>query len=204
MRFYKKQIFLSGALALSLTSCASYTASVLHPLSLDTAIAQSGEQGVVLSWKFFDQQDCQTYLGRDVISEGYIPAQITIKNHSNDPMYLGAGNFSTPPSPIREVASSVHTSTAGRALGWGIPGLFIWPLLIPAIYDGIQSSHANAALDADYAAKAIQEHIIQPQTSFNGIVFIPKGKANEPIDTFLINQRTGEKLTFPGLNRTVR
>lgn len=119
-------------------------------------------------------------------------------------MYLQAGNFSVPLSPTNNVASAVHTSTAGKVLAWGIPGLFIWPFLIPAIYDGVLSSNANDALDADYTAKAVNEHIIQPHSSFNGIAFIPKEKMKESIDMFLVNQRTSEKLSFTGLNGVVR
>lgn len=201
MQLNKKHFFLLGSLVLSLAGCANYTASILDPLSPAIATRSSGNEGVLVSWKLFDQNACHTYLGRDVIDEGYVPAQITIRNDSADPMYLGTGNFSIPFSSPAEVARSVHTSTTGRALGWGIPGLFIWPLLIPAVYDGIQSSNANAALDADYASKAIKEHIIQPYTVFNGVVFIPKGKIGETIDLFLVNQKTSEKLVFPELNK---
>lgn len=193
----KKNLSIIGSLLLTLSGCANYNASILSPLSETLATRTSSNQPVLVSWKFFEKSDCETYLGRDVLSEGYVPAQVTIRNLSKDPMYLEASNFNVPLAPVNEVANSVHTSTAARALGWGIPGLFVWPLLIPAVYDGIQSQNANASLDADYQSKAVNRHIIQPHTTFNGVVFIAKDQINQPIEMFLVNQTTHEKLVFP-------
>ena len=99
------------------------------------------------------------------------------------------------PSP-HEVARKVHTSTTLRVLGWGIPGIAVWPLLIPAVYDGIQSKDANKALDQEYLAKAVKEGTIQPHSSANGVVFVPKEQASKPLEMILVNQKTNEKLVF--------
>lgn len=180
-----------------LVGCASYEASMLTSLPVHSAVQSRQNPNVLVTWKIFDNQDSKTYLGRDLISEGYIPIQMTIRNNSADPMYLNPSNFSIPLPPINEVANKVHTSTAGRVVGWGAPGLIIWPLLIPAIYDGIKSKEANAALDADYLAKAIKEQTIQPHSSFNGVVFLPQQMANQSLEMFLVNQRTNEKVLCP-------
>jgi hypothetical protein len=177
-----------------LMGCASYEASMLTSLPVHSAVQSHQNPNVLVTWKVFDQQDSKTYLGRDLISEGYIPIQMTIRNNSADPMYLNPSNFSVSLPPINEVANKVHTSTAGRVAGWGVPGLILWPLLVPAIYDGIKSKEANAALDADYLAKAIKEQTIQPHSSFNGVLFLPKQMANQSLEMFLVNQRTNEKV----------
>jgi hypothetical protein len=170
---------------------------MLTSLPAQSAIQSRPNANVLVTWKIFDQQDSKIYLGRDLISEGYIPIQMTIRNNSADPMYLNPSNFSIPLPPINEVANKVHTSTAGRVVGWGAPGLLLWPLLIPAIYDGIKSKEANAALDADYLAKGIREQTIQPHSSFNGVLFLPKQMANQSLEMFLVNQRTNEKVPCP-------
>ncbi len=182
-----------------LTGCASYNAATLATLPAEQSVYSQKNPGVVCAWKIFDQQDSEKYLGRDLISEGYIPVQMTIRNQSNDPMYLNASNFNIPLPSNVEIADKVHTSTAARVLGWGVPGLVIWPLLIPAVYDGLQSQKANQALDTDYASKVVREHTIQPHSNFNGVVFIPKELAGQPIETFLVNQRTSEKIACPML-----
>ncbi len=187
-----------------LVGCASYEAAMLSTLPVQTAVQSHQNSKVLVTWKIFDQQDSKTYLGRDLLSEGYIPVQMTIRNHSSDPMYLNPGNFSIPLPPINEVANRVHTSTAGRVVGWGVPGLLIWPLLVPAVYDGIKSKEANAALDADYFAKAIKEQTIQPHSSFNGVVFVPKQMANQELEMFLVNLRTNEKVPCSLMENTNR
>ena len=179
-----------------LTGCASYNAATLSMLPKETAIQSTEDSNVLVSWKAFDKEDCRTYLDRDVISEGYIPVQMTIRNDSKDPMYFSPTNFSTPVSSPDEVAHKVHTSTGGRIAAWGIGGLIFFPLLIPAVVDGVGSANANDALDADYATKSVKEQTIQPHSVFNGIVFIPRQYANQKIEMFLVNQTTNQKVAF--------
>ena len=180
----------------ALTGCASYEADKLSMISQESAILCKQSPDVSVAWKTFDKEDCKTYLDRNVISEGYVPVQVTIRNDSKDPMYLNPNNFSVSVSPTTEVANKVHTSTAGRIIAWTIPGLIITPFLIPAVYDGIKSSEANKYLDADYESKSIKEHTIKPYESFNGLVFVPKKEASEPLSLTLVNTTTGEKVLF--------
>ncbi|MBS0649035.1 MAG: hypothetical protein JSS10_07440 [Verrucomicrobia bacterium] len=181
-----------------LTGCASYSASTLATLPADSAVESPKNSDILVSWKAFDVSDCKRYLGRNVISEGYMPLQLTIRNNSTDPVYFNPQNFNIPLASVNEVASKAHTSTAGRVVGWGVGALFIFPLVIPAIYDGIKSSEANDALDADYEAKALREHIIQPLSTFNGVVFVPQKYSYQNIEMFLVNQKTHEKIVFKG------
>ena len=191
-----KKFILCGFL-ISLGGCATYEASMLSSLPIETALTSKQNAKVLVSWKLFDQNDSQKYLGRDLIAKGYAPMQVTIRNNSTDPMYLSPNNFNISLPSVNEVATKVHTSTAARVAGWGVPGMIIWPLLIPAVYDGIRSKEANAALDADYASKAVKEHTIQPHSSFNGVIFIPSMIASQDLELFLVNQRTDEKVLCP-------
>ena len=192
----RKHICFCATLVL-LSGCANYSASSLSTLSSSAAVPSAKNSNITAAWKVFDKNDCQTYLGRNLLAEGYVPVQMTIRNQSEDPLYLSADNFSISlPSPAR-VAKTVHTSTGGRVAAWGIPGLIITPLLIPAIYDGILSSNANDSLDADYQSKALSDHIIQPHSHFDTIIFVPKGKIKQSIEMFLINETTQEKIVIP-------
>ena len=181
---------------LLLTGCASYRASTLSSLPEEDGFESKQPSKVLVSWKAFDKNDCETYLGRDVLSEGFIPVQFTIRNKSSDPLYLSPNNFNIPIAPARQVASAVHTNTSGRVAAWGVGGLFFFPLLVPAFVDGMKSVHANEALDADYESKALKEQTIQPHSSFNGVVFIPKETAGTSVEMFLINLTTNEKIAF--------
>lgn len=194
--FKKKKHLLTYSALISLTGCASYSASTLSMLSTEQVIHSLQEPNVLVSWKAYNEEDCERYLDRDVLSKGYVPIQLTIRNDSSDPMYLSPNNFSTPVSSPSEVANKVHTSTGGRVAAWGIGGLIFFPLLVPAVVDGFKSAHANQALDTDYAAKALKEHTIQPHSVFNGVVFIPKQYATQEIEMFLVNQKTQTKAGF--------
>ncbi len=194
--FKKNRGLMALGLTLVLTGCANYKADQLTMLSEETAVKSVPNKEVSVSWKTFDKTDCKTYLGRNVISEGYVPVQLTVRNNSSDPMYLNPNNFSVTVAPYAEVANKVHTSTAGRVIAWGIPGLIISPFLIPAIYDGIKSSAANKYLDADYQEKAIKERTIQSYETFNGLIFIPNRDAQKELYLQLVNSHTGEKLQF--------
>ncbi len=200
----KKITTLTASMLVLLSGCASYHASTLSMLPEDSSIVSHKSSNVLVSWKAFDKQDCKTYLGRDVLSEGYIPVQFTIRNNSTDPMYLSPSNFNKPLSSVNQVANTVHTNTSGRVAAWGVGGLFFFPLLIPAFVDGFKSLHANEKLDADYEAKALKEQTIQPHSVFNGVVFIPKENADQKIEMFLVNLTTNEKVAFSEIPLTER
>lgn len=129
---------------------------------------------VLVRAKAFDGNDCQKYLDRDVISAGYQPVQIIIKNRSDRDLSFNPHNINLPIVPIEHVTQQVHTSTAGRIAGYGAASLFVSGLfLIPAIVDGVKSSDANKALDADYAAKSLNPQILRSGEQVNGLIFVP-------------------------------
>jgi hypothetical protein len=51
-------------------------------------------------------------------------------------------------------------------------------------------------LDKDYLSKSLTEQIIEPKTVFNGIVFVPKNQMDQPIEMFLVNETTEERIAF--------
>ena len=191
-----KIVLLTNSAVILLTGCASYEAASLSMLSSENAIFSKQEPNVLVSWKAYDKEDCEKYLDRNVLSKGFIPLQLTIRNNTGDPMHLSPNNFSIPISSPGEVANKVHTSTGGRVAAWGVGGLVFFPLLVPAIVDGFKSAEANEALDADYMAKAMKEQAIEPHSTFNGVVFIPKEYENQRIELHLVNQKTNQKVGF--------
>lgn len=190
-----KSIAILASLIL-LTGCANYQASTLSSLSGDSMIHAAENPNITAEWKVFDKKDCQTYLGRNLIAEGVIPVQMTIRNYSEDDLSISPDNFNIPIQSPAEVAKKVHTSTTGRAVGWGIGGLFVWPLFIPAIYDGIKSAQANRSLDSDYQSKALTEQTIKPYKTLNTLIFVPKEQMKQNIEMFLVNEKTHEKVVF--------
>ena len=181
---------------LLLSSCATYRAVSLPILSPEFAPFSQEQNGVTVSCKAFTKADSKRYLGRDVISKGYQPLHLSVQNETNRYLLFSAQGISLPVVPPDEVASKVHTSTAGRATAYGVAGLFIWPLLIPAVVDGVGSSQANQQLDADFSAKGASEQIVQPYGTLNKILFVPTSDYNNSFTVTLVDKETKENIRF--------
>jgi hypothetical protein len=151
---------------------------------------------VVVAARAFSQEDCKTYLDRDVIAKGYRPVQITIENKS-DREYLFSLNRVTLPCPrADEVADKVHTSTVGRAAGYGAAAFFFWPFAIPAVVDGVRSAKANDALDLDFASKAAKDQRIEPYAYVNMLMFVPEKSFQRTFQVTLLDAATNAPRAF--------
>lgn len=179
-----------------LSSCASYKANTLTHLSPQAAAYSDQKEGVIIACRAFTKQDCKRYLDRDVIKKGFQPIQITIKNDSNRFLIFSKNSIDLPLADAASVADTVHTSTVGRATAYGVGALFIWPLAIPAIVDGVKSSNANEQLDRDFAAKVTNDQTIIPSGQLNGLIFVPTESYRESFTLTLVDKDTKEKITF--------
>lgn len=194
----KKIIFISSALALALsfTSCASYSASPLCNPSPDLIQTAPRNEGISVVSKTFTRNDCDRFLDRDVLAEGYQPVQIYVQNDSDKSYVFSLNRITLPVARPEEVAEKVHTSTAGRAAGYGAGALILWPLVIPAIVDGIMSSNANDALDNDFLGKAARDQVIFPHSRFNAIIFVPVHAYQNSYTITLIDHDSKEPKMF--------
>jgi hypothetical protein len=176
--FIKRSMLGLGALLLSsgITSCASYRASSLDSLSPALVMQQRDQtkkMDICAAAKAFNQYDCERYLDRDLITAGYQPVQLYIENNSSKPYVFSTDWVSLKCASLEEVTNQVHTSTLGRVTGYTVGSLFAWPLIIPAVVDGIKSSNANKRLDKDFSFKIAKNTTIFPYSKMNKIIFIP-------------------------------
>ena len=152
----------------------TYRAQSLVKVYPEYTCNPANEGEVVIAAKAFNTADCLRYLDRNVLKKGYQPVQITIQNNRTRPIIFYENAISLPCASVSEIAPLVHTSTFGRVAIYSVGGLFVWPLFIPAICDGIRSSEANHSLNHDFWAKSLQEQVINPHTCITGLVFIPR------------------------------
>lgn len=180
------------------SGCASYNAVALSNLSSSMMVSTLvGENSDVTAYaKAFTKSDCIRYLDRDVISKGYQPLQLCIKNNSNKVYSFSLDRITLPSASAQEVADKVHTSTVGRVTGYAVGALFLWPLVVPAIIDGIKSSEANESLDNDYYTKMAKDQLIQPYSHINTVIFVPRADFKNDFDLTLIDTRSNEPLTL--------
>lgn len=191
-----KKIVSLLALTVLLTGCASYQSQPLANLTLDSVAPAEKKGDVVAVAKTFDRAECKRYLDRDVISEGYQPVQLFIQNNSDKNYSFSLDRMTLVHARSEEVAETVHTSTVGRAVGYGVGSLIIWPLVIPAIVDGIKSAKANDNLDIDFSAKTARDQTIAAHSNFNKIIFVPLGQYEGSFSVTLLDLASNEPKTL--------
>jgi hypothetical protein len=194
----KKYRYLSALLPfclLALSSCANYRASSLNTLSSEVVLYNtSEEQEVVVLAKAYNKADCKRYLDRNVISKGYQPVQIYIQNNSDKNYHFSPDRISMACANSDEVAETVHTSTIGRVTAYGVGSFFIFPLIIPAIVDGLKSSEANTSLNYDFSAKTARDQVIYKHSHFNKLIFVPVSSYQPYFNITLIDDTSQVKI----------
>jgi len=186
---------------LGLAGCAGYHAKPLK--SLSRGVMPSKKENLVsFDYHIFSKKDCRKYLDRNVIKQGYQPILVSITNNTDNRLDLSMARCSLPCANPEQVAQLVHTSTKGRVLGYGIPGLFIWPFLIPAVVDGINSSEANNLLDKDFERKTLEEsQILQPYSTIEGLIFVAIEDFTPDFSITLLDQSNGNQFVLNSKNQ---
>ncbi|HSW85975.1 MAG TPA: hypothetical protein VLG49_00585 [Rhabdochlamydiaceae bacterium] len=176
------------------SGCASYSAASLNSLSSELMLSPTygTNNNVFVTAKAFTKADCKKYLDRDVLKKGYQPIQLYIQNNSDKSYSFSLDRISLSCARPEEVSEKVHTSTVGRAAGYGAASLILWPLAIPAVIDGVKSSQANEALDNDFSSKAARDQIIFPHSHFNKLLFVPVNEYQSSFTVTLIDQESHE------------
>ena len=178
-----------------LTGCASYNARSLDLLPV--AQTTSSQDNVIVCAKAWNQAECKKYLDRDVIRKGYRPVQLCIQNNSDEPYLFALERLDMCCAPPEEVAPKVHTSTVGRAVGYGAAAWFTFGLLaIPAVVDGVKSANANEALDLDFSSKCARNQFICPHSHMNALLFVPTASFRNAFKLTLVNEQNGEPREF--------
>ena len=190
----KKISLLMGLVLLS--GCASYRATPLHTIVTKETWMPWKANDVLIAARAFDEEDCKRYLDRDVISKGYQPIQVTIENKSPHNYLFSLDRVSLSCAQTEDVAQQVHTSTAGRAGGYGAAALFFWPFVIPAVVDGVLSVQANESLDLDFASKGAKDQVIAAHAHVNMVMFVPESDFDNVFSITLIDLETNQPREF--------
>lgn len=163
----------------------------------------SSDRSINGRYAVFNTKASKTYLGRDVIKRGYQPIYMNITNNSDRSIYVSPDSISLPTVPADKVSHAVHTSTAGRAVGLGTPGVLgaacfttygilvatflgFGPVAIvagavagtaciaPAVITSVNSAKTNEDIDITFEELSLKPQLLAPGHSTNGIVFVRK------------------------------
>lgn len=175
----KKILGIVAVIAMLLQGCASYKAAALPSNDVSTFRNRQEQNDVKVGVKFFDSSESKRIFGVSEVYNNYQPAYIVIDNKSKSSYDFSKQMLNQSIQPADTVAEECGFSTVGRATAYGVAGLFFWPLLIPAVVDGVGSSKANKQMKNDFSYKEIQDGVIQPNGMTSGIIFLNKMKNGE-------------------------
>ena len=165
-----------------LSGCASYEPKALNHLGYEgeatvcTLKSMTDTYGdhIKLYAAILSSSKVRSCFNRDIGSKGYKIVQFTIVNNSDKSFVLSNSNIGASIANPDQVAKLVHTSTAGRATGYTLGSLILWPLIIPAVVDGVKSSEANDQLDTDFSERCPEVCYIPAHATRNHVIFMPK------------------------------
>lgn len=145
------------------------------------------------SAQLLSESDCKHYFSRSLLKKGYQPVQLYVQNNSNQDLVLAAATINMPVENRDKVASSVHLDAMPRAVGWGVGGLFFWPLFIPAVVEAVQVPKVNKKLDEDFESRTMDMNskiAIKPHSALNRVFFVRKENVSDRLQFTLKNSKT--------------
>lgn len=187
--------FLLISFGLTMIGCAKYTP---HPLQKPVSKIEEKED-VKVSTTLLTEKECRHYFSRKMITKGYQPIQICIRNNSDQGYTFDAQRVNAELEDRDAVAKALHLDTAKRIAPYAIAGLFFGVFFIPAIVEGVKSHQANKRLDEDFAQRVISSNsrvFIAPGSVLNRVMFIRSENMTTPLTIDLVNRKTKEKLNF--------
>jgi len=178
-----------------LLGCAGYKAVDIPKLQPEFSPTAQKQNDVVAAVRVLTVDDCRRYFDFDiiegVISQFKLPSKTSLRSIGFSPEW----NKPAERSPRRGSQEMSQVDSRPR-YRYGVAALFLWPLAIPAVVDGVKSSKANTRMDTDFVAKGLQDTVIPPYNTINGIIFVPVAEFRPDLIINLINKETRDKLTF--------
>jgi len=181
---------------LLLSGCAGYETMNLPGADTYAYSNRQTVNDVSVAVEFFDAAQTKKTFQINLLSKGYQPVYIVIDNRSKATCVFNKSQINKTCYDPLVIAKKCGFSAKGRATSYGIGAVLFFPLLAPAIVDGIGAKRANRNMKEDYATKEIKNGGISPNGLLSGVVFVDKMKTGEHFDIRLQNTETNETLLF--------
>lgn len=196
----KRNFFISNVIGMALLlftlpQCAKYKPS---PLPYPTGHTQEVDEVQVVSRQISDAELSACFDTKEAQIK-YSAVQIYIKNNRKKPVVLSANKIGMPIESSKIIAKKIHRNTVGRAGGYGLGALFLWPLIIPAAVDGAKSETSNRKIDMDMKVKVLGQNetvVIQPNNAVNKVFFVPKESTRSEFSLSLVEQDSLKEIRF--------
>lgn len=208
-----KKIFIIFLLLLTGCSSNKYVAAPLESIKS----RPKSSQKVFVFYKPLSKNESKHYLGKNWMSKGYLPVQIAIENHGEDPVKFYRKGIGLPTEDLVTIKEKAHGFKKAKAMAIGAPSItcvslgLIGLALAPATFGlsgtllpiaiggtGIQTAskimQSEANLERDYDEKFLRDVEIEPGSSHEGIVFVPKDEFIEKFQVRYIDGKTNKMI----------
>lgn len=199
---------------LLLVGCSShYESQPLESIKTKPKVPQK----VFVLYKPLSKSESQAYLGRNWLKRGYIPVQVVIENHGEDPVRFYRKGIALPTEDLQTIKNKAHASTKFKTVLVGAPsvacvslsmiGLALAPatfgisgILVPMAIGGTGIQKASCwvkedmILDQDYEEKFLKDTEIQPGDVAEGIIFVPKDQFIEKFKVRILDTKNQKLL----------
>lgn len=183
---------------LFIIGCANYQSKTLPSPERTFAGASysQDEEDVHVAVKFLSPQESKRYFGKKKVGTQFQPTLIAIQNNSREIYHFQKNQLSRPAISADMVAKECQFNTAARATAYAAGALFLWPLAIPAIIDGVGSSNANAKMESDFIMKELQDLDVSPGMTVQGVVFFDPMRQGETLQVKVFSKTGPSPRTF--------
>jgi hypothetical protein len=194
--------WVAGALSLFLITASMHQQHTLpvDPQTVNTSLPfEKAQNGVQTSAKTYDDHQSKAYLHYNLITSGYTPVEITIKNHTGKSYALSAASVPLPLATSQDVAWSMTKKKIPGSIGLKILSFFFWPLMIPSTIEGITTYRSHKSLAKDLEAKTLKkkDEIIPPYTTVTRVLYVKKDGLQQEFSVALQEVDGKELLVVP-------
>ncbi len=207
-------LLIAMAATLFLVGCSShYESAPLESIKTKPKVPQK----VFVLYKTLTKDESKAYLGRNWSKKGYLPIQVVIENHGEDPVRFYRKGISMPTEDLETIKNKAHASTKFKTVLVGAPSVacvslgIIGLALAPATFGisgilapmaiggtGIQKASTwvkeDMHLDQDYDEKFLKDTEIQPGDVAEGIIFVPKDQFIEKFKVKILDAKNKKLL----------
>lgn len=190
--FFSKVSVLLGSLLALATASFGY----IHYTNQPTQSASHGT--ISLHCHPLDKNQCIARLGRHMPKAEFQPIELHITNNSDRHLAFSTNTISgIKIVPAKHAAKENFYNTTGRAIGWGVAGLFMPLLWIPGAIHYASGVKANNKILNNFIKHGLTEHCIWSGNSLTGMIFVDAHYTHNATTLCFFDTSTGEQILCP-------
>jgi len=188
---------------LVLPGCVRYRPRPLDDAAFWGRVEMQEQDGIRVRAAALGPRESRELFGVNLAEHGIQPVWLEIENGSNQPYLFLRQSVDTGYFAPREAAYRSRFSPTKRFVGYGLLGVFLWPLLVVAPVQAVSAAYANNRMENLFVERGIGNAIIEPEQRHSGFVFTGLDAGTKRVDVTLLHPNGGKHFRLfvqaPGL-----